>query len=394
MRVIVTNAKSRMAYGIVKSLGEKGIDVYTADFVPMSMAFSSRYSKGHFLYPSPFKEPQAFINAIVENARRLRAEALIPVFEETFLLAKYKSAVSTHVKMAIPDYAQILIAHNKDKWLPLARNLGIPVPRSAGIDELRKEMGKLDFPVLIKPKQGGGAWGIAQADSRQDLTKLLEKSNHADRPWDRFFVQEKIKGNVYCVAMVMNQGILKGHLVYKQLRDLPFSGGQATLRVSVDKPEIVILMKKFLEALKWHGICQADFLVEENTGIPYLIDINPRFWGSLAQGIASGVDFPYMLYQIASKGDVKETPGFAKGVMTRWLWGDLRTLPQALKHHRYKLSFIKEYCGLFMQDIALDDFCRKDPMPFFTFGLDMMTKMIRQKSFRPSSHDSLEGIWE
>ena len=144
-----------------------------------------------------------------------------------------------------------------------------------------------------------------QADSPKELEAILGQDTHVNRPWERFFVQEKIAGSVYCVAMVMNHGVLKGHVVYRQLRDYPFSGGQATLRVSVDHPEAVVHFERLLRELRWHGVCQADFLVAEKTGIPYLIDINPRFWGSLMQGVASGVDFPYLLYRIASDGDVE-----------------------------------------------------------------------------------------
>ena len=137
MSVIVTNAKNRIAYAIVKSLGEKGVEVYTADFVPLSMSFASRFSKGHFLYPSPFREQEAFIESIIKNIGRLGADVLIPVFEETFLVSKYKETVSRHVRMAIPDYEQILVAHNKDRWLPIAQRLNIPVPRTVSAVEMR-----------------------------------------------------------------------------------------------------------------------------------------------------------------------------------------------------------------------------------------------------------------
>lgn len=395
MSVIVTNAKNRIAYAIVKSLGEKGVEVYTADFVPLSMSFASRFSKGHFLYPSPFREQEAFIESIIKNIGRLGANVLIPVFEETFLLSKYKETVSRHVRMAIPDYEQILVAHNKDRWLPIAQRLNIPVPRTVSAVEMRNgNPCTLCFPVLVKPNQGGGAWGIVQADSPDELEAILGQDTHVNRPWERFFIQEKIAGSVYCVAMVMNHGVLKGHVVYRQLRDYPFSGGQATLRVSVDHPEAVAHFERLLRELRWHGVCQADFLVDEKTGLPYLIDINPRFWGSLAQAIASGVDFPYLLYRIARDGDVEPVPGFKTGVMTRWIWGDLKTLPQALRQSDSKLCFLKEYLQLFSHRIAYDDFCLKDPLPFFTFGLDFLEKAIKQRTLHPTSHDSLEGIWE
>jgi len=397
MSVIVTNAKNRIAYAIVRSLGEKGIDVYTADFVPRSMCFASRFSRGHFIHPSPFKDQEGFIDCIIENVHRLKAQVLIPVFEETFLLSKYKDVVSPHVAMAIPDYGQVLTAHNKDRWMPLAGSLGIPVPRTFTAGELRNghlKSSRPRFPVLIKPHQGGGAWGITHVAGESELTALLSRGTYMDRPWERFSIQEKIAGTVHCVAMLFNHGRLKGHVVYRQLRDLPFTGGQATLRVSIDSPAAVAYLKRLLEKLNWHGICQADFIVEEGTGIPYLIDINPRFWGSLVQGIASGVDFPYMVYRIARDGDTEGVDDFEKGVVTRWLWGDLRTLPEALRSAGDKMGFLREYCKLFGPGVAFDDFCLKDPLPFLTFGLDFVTKIVKQRTLHPKSHDSLEGIWE
>jgi predicted ATP-grasp superfamily ATP-dependent carboligase len=397
MSVIVTNAKNRIAYAIVKSLGEKGIDVFTSDFVQFSMAFVSRYSKGHFLYPSPFKEHKAFVESIIKNIHRLKADVLIPVFEETFLLSKFQEEVSKHARIVIPDYNQILIAHNKNKWVPIAKKLSIPVPKTYSTTELKnqkKKIKRLHFPVLIKPSQGGGAWGVLQVNSVDDLDILLKKDTYMGLPWKRFFVQEKLDGHVHCVAMLFNKGELRAHIGYKQLRDYPVSGGQATLRVSVENPQATRYFRKLLEKLNWHGVCQADFLVEQKTGIPHLIDINPRFWGSLMQGIACGVDFPYLVYKMAMDGDVNLVEGFKEGIKTRWIWGDLRTLPQAFRNSGNKLEFLKEYFMLFHSKMLYDDFCLRDPLPFFFFGLDYLIKIIKQRTVHPSSHDSLKGIWE
>jgi predicted ATP-grasp superfamily ATP-dependent carboligase len=166
------------------------------------------------------------------------------------------------------------------------------------------------------------------------------------------------------------------------------------MRVSIDDPVAADYFRLFLEKLAWHGICQADFIVDERTHVPYLIDINPRFWGSLVQGIASGVDFPYMLYRIARDGDTEAVTDYRKGVVTRWICGDLRTLPEALRCTSNKISFLKNYIRMFGNGVVFDDFSLCDPLPFFTFGIDFLAKMIQQKTLHPSSHDFLEGIWE
>jgi len=395
--VIVTNARNRIAYNIVKSLGQKGIPVYSADSIPRAMSFSSRYSKGHFLYPSPFIDQQGFIDCLIDNIIKLKAEVLIPVFEETFLIAKHKDRLSQYVKLVLPSYEQILTAHNKDQWEPVARSLNIPVPKTVTIEDARNQrtdLHSLSYPVFIKPKQGGGAWAVKKIDSPQELQTILSKPLYFDRPWSRFFIQEKIIGETICVAMLFCKGVYKAKIAYKQLRDYPVSGGQATLRVSISNKDAETNFQRLLEEFKWHGVCQADFVVDGRTGIPYLIDINPRFWGSLVQGIACGVDFPYLVFKMASEGDVEQIRDFKIGVMTRWLGGDLMTFFPLLRSSKERLVFIKQFITPYSKRVTYDDFSLKDPVPFLFWVIDGVMRIIRDHSLNPSPHDSLAGIWE
>jgi predicted ATP-grasp superfamily ATP-dependent carboligase len=394
---IVTNAKNRIAYNIVRSLGEKGIDVYTADFVPHSMSFSSRYSKGNFLYPSPFRDQQGFVDCLRKRTLALKSCVLIPVFEETFLVAKYRHELSCHAKMVVPDYSQVLIAHNKDRWEPIARACGIPVPETYAVAELQAQSSRIDslrYPLLVKPKQGGGAWAIKQVNSKKELLGLLGRDLYCGQSWNRFFIQEKINGESHCVAMLFNHGELRAQVTYRQLRDYPVTGGQATLRVSIRNPDAESYLKKLLQEMNWHGVCQADFVVEKKTDISYLIDVNPRFWGSLSQAIASGVDFPNLLYEIAVNGDVDPVETFKTGVVTRWLVGDLRTFFPALKNSKNKLDFIRQFFFSQGRSQLYDDFCWRDPLPLFMWCYDTAHKVFKHGSLQPVAHDSLDGIWE
>ena len=396
MCVIITNGKNRIAYNIARSLGKRGIMVHSADFVPFSMTFASKYSKSHFLYPSPFRYPREFIECIIQNINRLKAKILIPVFEETFLIAKHKYEILNYTKMVIPDYDQILTAHNKDRWVPIANDLKIPVPRNWTINELKKmnNIVHLPFPLLIKPKQGGGAWAITEIDSGEELNKVLIQDKYLDFSWERFFVQEKIHGEAHCVAMLFREGEYRAKVTYKQLRDYPAKGGQATLRIGIHNEQAEEYFERMLKTLKWHGICQADFIVDRKTDIPYLIDINPRFWGSLVQGIASGVDFPYLLYQIGVEGDVESVKEFKSGVITRWIGGDLIGSIQYFKQTREKVKFLRDFFLSFKKSSCYDDFDLKDPLPFFIWGLEIVARVIKQKTFNPRLADHLEGIWE
>jgi predicted ATP-grasp superfamily ATP-dependent carboligase len=397
MSAIVTNARNRIAYNVVRSLGQKGIDVYTADFVPRSMSFASRYSKGHFIYPSPFKDPEGFVQRLIDEIQRLRVDVLIPVFEETFLVAKHADRLSGHVSMVLPGYENILVAHNKDRWARIARRLEIPVPESYSIEELQTDAIKasdLRYPVLVKPKQGGGAWGIQQIESSEALRILLSFDGCNGMPWSRFFVQEKIPGETHCVAMLFNKGQLRAKVAYRQLRDYPATGGQATMRVSIRSHRAEAYLQQLLESLHWHGVCQADFLVDKRTEVPYLIDLNPRLWGSLAQAIASGVDFPYLIYRLAREGDVAPVTGFKTGVVTRWIGGELGTFFPHLKRSPARLQFVRTFFFPPTRAALYDDFSMADPLPFFAWLTDALLKAVKFRTLKAVSHESLEGIWE
>jgi predicted ATP-grasp superfamily ATP-dependent carboligase len=395
MSVLVTNARNRIAYNVVRSLGQKGVAVHVADFVPRSMSFISRYAKSSFLYPSPFREPEAFLRCMTEHIARLKPDVLIPVYEETFLLARHKDLLSPLVSFVLPDYSQILVAHNKHQWEPVARRLGIPVPPTYVPEELRRGGTQdLRYPVLIKPKQGGGSWGIREVASAQLLRELLERTTWADKPWNQFFIQERIAGHTHCVAMLFNKGALRAKVAYRQLRDYPSTGGQATRRVSQRHESAETHFERLLEELDWHGVCQADFIVEEKSGVPYLIDINPRLWGSLTQAIASGVDFPYLIYRLALDGDVSPVATFKTGIETRWLGGDVAALPSRLRSAQSKREVLKDFFFPTVPTALFDDFSLADPLPFMSWCLDSLTRAVKFRSVQPRTHDSLDGLWE
>ena len=135
-------------------------------------------------------------------------------------------------------------------------------------------------------------------------------------------------------------------------------------------------------------------MVDSRTSIPYLIDMNPRFWGSLVQAIASGVDFPFMLYRIAVEGDVEPVQSFKTGITTRWVGGDLRTFFPLLKRATSKRKFADEFLLPRNRAALYDDFSWKDPLPLCVWGADAVLKIIKSRSLEPKMHDSLEGVWE
>ena len=74
-----------------------------------------------------------------------------------------------------------------------------------------------------------------------------------------------------------------------------------------------------LHALCWDGIAMVEFRQSSRDGRFYLIEINPRFVGSLELAIAAGVDFPWLYAQLAANRPVVGPTRYRVGLRYRWL---------------------------------------------------------------------------
>ena len=119
-----------------------------------------------------------------------------------------------------------------------------------------------------------------------------------------FLLQEKIPFTAkYTVGALCNhEHELRRICVIKELRNYPIETGQACYVETVENPGLVRLTGKLLKSLDFFGIADIDFVIDKRDNQPKLMEINPRFWGSVQVAINAGVDFPYLLYQDARRG--------------------------------------------------------------------------------------------
>jgi hypothetical protein len=73
-----------------------------------------------------------------------------------------------------------------------------------------------------------------------------------------------------------------------------------------------------------------EFKIDRESGVPKLMEINGRFWGSLPLAVLAGVDFPYLYYRLAQGLDVERRRDHCEGVVSRHFMGDLHHLYSAL----------------------------------------------------------------
>lgn len=374
MSVLITNASNVKGLVVTQSLGKKGIEITTTDCESLSAAFFSKYSKHHFLCASPERTPLEFVSSIKNHIKRKKIDVLMPINStETNLISKYKDKFTPFTKVPFEDYSKMMQLHNKNEVMKLASELDIRIPRTYEIDNatyLEKFSKEMEYPVVIKLRNATSSVGISYVYSAIEFVSKFKQTiqkfnlNSSGYP----IVQEYIPGTGYGVSVLYNQGDIRASFTHKRLREYPITGGPSTLRVSVRNQEMEKAARKLLDHVKWHGVAMVEFKLDERDNKPVLIEVNPRFWGSIYQAIAAGVNFPYLLYEMALHGDVEPVFNYKVGIKTRFLLNDFRALISHFKNSDHRCATFKEFFKFYEKDMYYDALSMGDALPAMMFA--------------------------
>lgn len=381
MTAFITTANSPKALIAVRSLGKKGIEVTTADKQGFALSSLSKYSKDFFLYPPPAKSPLDFIRSLTSFLKKHKHDVLMPIHsDDTYLIAKYKSNLEPFIKVPLHDYSTTMHVNNKGYLMQVADDLGMPVPQTYFIEDLNaihRIADTVDFPAVIKLRETASSIGMSYVYSKEELISKYKEtiSKFNLPPSDYPLIQEYIEGDGYGVSLLFNHGDLRAKFTHKRLREYPTSGGPSTYRISVKHPEMEAIAIDLLKYFDWHGIAMVEFKLNSKNKKPVLMEVNPRFWGSVNQAVQSGVDFPYLLYMMALEGDVKPVLDYKVGVKTKNIFIDYVALFDYMRKTK-KIGLLKELVCLPINDdiVSLDD-----PLPVLSFIRTGMGELIHSR---------------
>jgi predicted ATP-grasp superfamily ATP-dependent carboligase len=386
-RVLVTDGHFRKTLAVVRSLGQKGVQVTVGERTFLNTSFFSKYCTRRLVYPSPRQAPNQFIEFFLKEIERNHYDCLFPMEEETLLLlVKYHSDISRYTYLLSPDLKKIEFTRDKRNLMQFAETHGIPTPKTFQIapeplkvQGSRPESNKVEdrppsyrlrgldhgvdeipIPAVIKPRISSGSFGIVYVKRKEDLLPSYQ-SVHERFPFP--IVQEWIPdgGGIYGFSALFDEGSnVKAAFVHKKLRMYPVQGGPSTLGEGVEHPWIMELGLSLLKSLNWVGVGMAEFKVDPRDGIPKLMEVNPRFWGSLQLAIVSGVDFPYLILKMAKRESFEPVLRYAVGKRFRWLLlGDL--LHFLNNPNRFHLD--PSFFHFFDPNTSYDVLSKDDPLP-------------------------------
>ena len=170
------------------------------------------------------------------------------------------------------------------------KRLGIPHPETAivkNFEEAKEKSNDIGYPVVVKPLRGFGGTGIRKAQDPRELGQAFRNASLID---EKFLIQEYVSGipasaslissTHEAIALTLNEQLLG---VNEVGQEEPFGYCGNVVPLVATSP-VADRCKRMAERIVSHfGLVGSNGidLVISKEGMPYVIEVNPRFQGTL-----------------------------------------------------------------------------------------------------------------
>jgi predicted ATP-grasp superfamily ATP-dependent carboligase len=174
-----------------------------------------------------------------------------------------------------------------DKWLfhQLCSKRGVRVPKAIHLGD----KAEIDFehvcatvglPFVLKPTNKSNSLGFQVIRSKESLRKEILSCRKYD--FSPLIAQSFIPGVDIDISALVDRGQIKKFAIQTRKKDaLCF----------VQNEELVKLTEVILRELCYTGVIHIDARLHDTSEEIFLIEANPRFWGSLAEATLAGLNF-------------------------------------------------------------------------------------------------------
>jgi carbamoyl-phosphate synthase large subunit len=234
----------------------------------------------------PRIDDPTYIYHIKKLCKKYNVKAVLSLIDpELTILASVKDEFENDdIQIIVSEREVIDICFNKYLTYQFLHEIGIPtVPTYCDMDQVIKDLeyGIIDFPLIVKPRNGSASLGIQKVFTVKEL-KALNKSYYD------FIVQPFIVGEEYGVDCYIDMLSKETTNIFIK-KKLKMRAGETDKSISIIDLELKLLIEKLVHVIKPIGPIDIDCF-KTNDG--YLIsEINPRFGGGYPHAHEMGQNF-------------------------------------------------------------------------------------------------------
>lgn len=314
MRILLTGAGGPSAISVWKSLAADH-EVHMADMDPCAA--------GLYLVPAaqrllvPRGDDPALVPTLLEACRARSIEVLIATVDAEFASLAAERPQFEAQGIALPLSSPQCLALCRDKHALLERLKDVvPVPASVPLTRASAATAS-GFPLFVKPRSGAGSRGARRIDSPAELATVPQDGS--------FLVQEYLPGAEYSVDVYVSRD---GRPIAAVPRErMKTDSGIAVTARTVAEPALVDAALRVARAIDVRHVANVQFRRADD-GRFKLLEVNPRFPGTLPLTAEAGVDIPKLLIDDLSGKPLPEGPMPFREVMVVRYWTERFFDPQ------------------------------------------------------------------
>ncbi len=320
MRVLILDGHSSAAVEAAQSLGRSGAEVDVASETQPCVVFASRYIARRLVQP-PSAPTGAALEWLEAMHRERKYDAIVPCTDVGLqLMRRLDEGHPARLKAALASNRALDVALDKIATHDLARSLGIPVPEALTIAQHAPVPESARYPVVLKSSHSRV---VIEGENRRLEAAIVMDAQERARllarwlPYTPVQQQEFVRGRGFGIEMLFRFGRPLWYFAHERIHEMPLTGGGSSYRRSIaPPPDLLRMAERLLSELAWHGVAMVEFRGDGRER-NYLMEINPRLWGSLALPIDCGVDFPVGLAALASGAPLPAQPRYRVHYYTR-----------------------------------------------------------------------------
>ncbi len=382
---LVLDGQLSSALAASRDLARRGVRVIVGAPRATALTLHSRAAAETFVYPDPKEDLPGYlaaIRAIAEAEYRRSGQQLVPYFfsDDTFLpVARSGGEVRAVLAWEYGSLSSIEAVFDKAETLEAANRLGLPIPEVVQLSDL-----DFRYPIIVKPRHscvwsasGKAVRGTAvRVSSFKELQLCVSEFQRTmgEAP----LLQDCIIGEEVGVFTVCTDGQPQGWFSHHRLLGIHPNGGASSVRLSTAAPtELVNWSSSLLRVLNWSGPAMVEWKYDEVAQTYRLMEINGRWWGSLALTLVAGSPFVWQWYLHSIKQPVSmEQSSPELNVRAVHLLATLKCFLSCLRLGRIPQAFtaLRLCLPSFAQRVVFDVESWRDPAPFFWEIVDVIAR--------------------
>jgi len=320
VRALVTDAHLRSTLHGIRALGRAHIETVAVADSWKASGLWSRHAAARAVVPPTASE--RFAGAVAEVAERHGPLVVLPGREAALdALVHRDSDLPAGCLLASPGPEALERVRSKPALADIAARAGLRTPPTLLVGSARQAReAQLPVPCVVKPARPGQALCRAHVVTSSSQLATLLGELLDDEP---LLIQEHVAGALLALSVVVDRaGSVVARFQQVAARTFPPEAGVSSLAISVAPDETLTeRVGEMLRQAGFWGMAQLQFLAGE--GWPVLIDVNPRFYGSLSLALAAGVNLPAAWHAVARGAPVGPAQPYRLGVRYRWLEADI-----------------------------------------------------------------------